>query len=451
MEILEEDYFKATVFKKLAHILWRRWYRQGSFGQTLGLSTLKTVDLAPLWGLLGVPSYEQAQKKSISVSLLDEALRCSRFRSTLEKLVETLEGKQLTTKKEVEEKEAAQYRAFVADLQRMAPVVAKHLTENECRQWCQWFKQQDDTVRWQPFLLVENAWKNIPTTITRIPFYAYTLCGNPHALDGQEVAGRLLRQTLYNAYEMVDTVSTDDEMAHLTGEQENIQEMTPTEKENNLLLRFNLVKDDTLNFVAIQGLIATNGAGDEHPLWQAAVDTKTAWQVSLKQILEMATIQPARGKAVVLVENAGLYSMLSDVYPTLPLVCTAGQFTYAVWMLLRKLVASGCTLYYSGDMDVMGLVMAQRLRDRFPKAVRYLAMNTEVYIAHALPRNDVYDEMTVKRLQCIKDCTLQPIADAIMKSGKVVYQEGIIESIIHEIKSALVCDGWKSIDKACVL
>lgn len=58
-------------------------------------------------------------------------------------------------------------------------------------------------------------------------------------------------------------------------------------------------------------------------------------------------------------ENSGIYSILMELLLDVPIICSSGQFTFAVWQLLRKLAYTGTIIYYSGDIDLEGLGMAQ--------------------------------------------------------------------------------------------
>src|SRR5699024_9301797 len=152
---------------------------------------------------------------------------------------------------------------------------------------------------------------------------------------------------------------------------EAAREISAVEEKNQILNDFLLLRDDMMNDVAVQGLIAKN-KGILNEMWQQACLQECSWNVPLKEILRMDTIQRFQGKKFVIVKNSCVYSILIELFPYIPMVCSSGQFTYAVWQLLNKLESSNTDMYYVGDLDPEGLVMAQTLLKRFPQHLQTL-------------------------------------------------------------------------------
>lgn len=153
-------------------------------------------------------------------------------------------------------------------------------------------------------------------------------------------------------------------------------------------------------------------------------EKKVSWNVPLKEILRMDKIYSGNGKIVFVVENSAVYSVLVELIPEVTIICSSGQFTYAVWQLLRKLIASDTVLYYSGDLDPEGLLMAQKLIEMFPNKVQTIGMSLESYqIAQQL---EPLLPNQLKQLSKIKNETLQLIAEQMKKAIRKLIKKVIL-------------------------
>ena len=127
--------------------------------------------------------------------------------------------------------------------------------------------------------------------------------------------------------------------------------------------------------------------------------------------------------------------MLLELVPEIAIICSSGQFTYAVWQLLRKLSENNVKLYYSGDLDPEGLLMAEKLIEMFPDQVQTIGMSLESYqvgqqLSKLLPQQ-------LKQLQKIKNKELKIIAEKMKISHIKAYQEGYLDIILAEINEKM--------------
>lgn len=208
-------------------------------------------------------------------------------------------------------------------------------------------------------------------------------------------------------------------------------QVSRTEFNNDLLLSFNLVRDDVMNFAAVNGLIAESG-GAEHPMWRAAVDSGVSWNVPVRHLLEVDTVYPANGKEVYLVENSGVFGTFLDARPDLPLVCTNGQFRLAIWLLLEKMAKAGCRLHYSGDFDPEGLQMADQVLSRFGSQVRLWGMDLDHYHYRASAPAVPISRQRLAKLKTLKSGVLRPLADWMQSIKRAGYQEAIARMLLDE-------------------
>ena len=400
-------FFDEPIFKQLAKLLHHRYYLQGEFGRTIGKSQFKKLDQEPLYRMLGLTQSEWDKKKSLNLQQFDDALQGSSFQLTIATFVELFQP--LVLKATVLAQEQETYQQFLVTIDAIDPRFTQLLTEKQLQEWV----KQPGIAHFQQ---VAAALNRLPNTYTRMPVFAYNVTKNPHAFDENQLAGRLLLQMLASLA-MLETTA-----------------LSYVEEKNQLLNHFFLLKDDIMNAVAVHQLTATTN-GHENQMWRAACLEESSWNVPLKEILKVEAIQPFQGKYVLVVENSGVYSILMEQLPQVSMVCSSGQFTYAVITLLRKLVAQDIQLLYVGDMDPEGLVMAQKLLDLFPDHCQTVAMNQETYQKHAVEHLSLTERL--KQLRLIKDKILKEIADEMQTTHHIASQEGFVEEVVTCVKALI--------------
>ena len=167
-------------------------------------------------------------------------------------------------------------------------------------------------------------------------------------------------------------------------------------------------------------------------MWQDACLDRIPWNVPVRQLLGISRIRPGKAKQIFLIENSGVYSILLDAFPDCPMVCTNGQFRYAVWLLLERIPDDGITLYYSGDFDPEGLLMADTLKRRYGEKLQLIGMTNDHYLA-SKPAAEI-DEKRIQKLKRIQSGELRGLADLMAEKKVAGYQEGILEELLDEIR-----------------
>lgn len=408
-----EQFFQQPVFEKFAQELARRYYLKGDFGRTLGLQLFKGLETEPLRQFLGVPSWEWETQKRVQIATFSAALSNSVLKWSVNDFITYLTKQPLVLKSEVEAQRQVNYSLFLTKINQIDAIFCEQLTEKQLKQW---FHEEMDVV--DAFEKVSKAWHQLPKTYTYLPFFAYQLTGDAHAFDESTFAGRLLLQLF----------------AATTKEPIFDQQLARIEEKNALLNEFFLLKDDIHNFVAIRGLVAKKH-GQVSTMWHQAWLEKTAWNAPLKEILQMDQIYSVSHQSVLIIENSAVYSVLLELLPDVAMICSSGQFTYAVWQLLRKLVASGTHLYYSGDLDPEGLLMAQKLIEMFPKQVSTIGMTLESY--QVGKKIEPLLSTQLQQLKKIQIKELKEIAEEMAVTHKKAYQEGFIDLIVMEVEKKL--------------
>lgn len=406
------DFFNKPIFFLLAKECHRRYYLNGDFGKSIQIKSLGKVDTLPLAQFLGYTPLEWRKKKQLSILEFEQALTESILSWTIVDFITFLIKEELILKADVNKQNEDRYMQFLNKLETIDPLFCRQLTDKQLQSW---FKKEE--MSWDSFKIVADALKNLPKKYTRMPVFAFQQTGDPHAFDEGTETGNLFLQVL-------TTYSTADDST----------EIAETEHKHQLLGEFYLLRDDIKNYVAASGLLGYKE--DRNEMWYQACLTQCSWNIPLKEILQTTTIQPFVGNKVLVVENSGVYSILIDRFPDVPIICSSGQFTYAVWCMLRKLVASKTQLYYVGDMDPEGLIMAQKLLKLFPDHAQTIGMSL-VNFTEACTEVKL-NERRYKKLRAIEDVQLKEIAQYMQQTQTIAMQEGFIELLIEEITEVFV-------------
>lgn len=113
------------------------------------------------------------------------------------------------------------------------------------------------------------------------------------------------------------------------------------------------------------------------------------------------------------------------------LICTLGNFKLASLILMDKLVQSGAKIYYSGDFDPEGIVMADKLKQRYGENVALWRYSKEDYIN--IKSSVQLEDYRIKKMNNIKSEELREIVEFICINKTAAYQELLIDDYIGDI------------------
>lgn len=391
----------------------------GRFTGTISKSLFKKVDAEPLLMFMGIAQWEWEKSKSIKISDFKRNYEESKFEPIpFELVVESISGRQLRTKQELADDAEAEYAAFLAEIDGIDPLFREVFGRNCNAVYSGWFLKEPAACL-AAFRNVAEALHNLPQEYTKLPVFAHRITGNPHSFDSNGLTGQLLFMMLYHQYAEADSAQAMNGL------------LSKAELENEIYGLFKIIKDDIMNFTAVNGLVAFRG---EEPvaMWQNACLDRIPWNVPVRQLLGISRIRPGKGKQIFLIENSGVYSILLDAFPDCPMVCTNGQFRYAVWLLLERIPDDGITLYYSSDFDPEGLLMADTLKRRYGEKLQLIGMTNDHYLA-SKPAAEI-DEKRIQKLKRIQSGELRGLADLMAEKKVAGYQEGILEELLDEIR-----------------
>ena len=104
----------------------------------------------------------------------------------------------------------------------------------------------------------------------------------------------------------------------------------------------------------------------------------------------------------------------------------AGNFLYQM-IQLDLFAKSGIRVYYAGDLDPEGILIAQKLSQYYKGEFHYWYMETADY--EKCRSEEVISPKRMKILERITDGRLKPVVDRIEEYGTAGYQEMLVEEM----------------------
>ncbi|MDF2700408.1 MAG: hypothetical protein K0Q49_1966, partial [Haloplasmataceae bacterium] len=216
--------------------------------------------------------------------------------------------------------------------------------------------------------------------LTRLAVLASTVTKDPHYFDDNTLQNKLLIYSL--TYYL------------------NIPYPDNAERTTELLYQAGIIKDEVSNFTLCSGLKAFDEYG-RHEGWNGFYESGEPLQISLLNLSKIKSVTSPTKKVFVF-ENATVFTEVFDKTKCIkaPLMCTFGNVKLASLILLDKLVESDVIIYYSGDFDPEGLLIADKLKSRYQENLVLWGYNKDNYLNNLSNQN--ISQARVNKLNNIK-------------------------------------------------
>ena len=199
-------------------------------------------------------------------------------------------------------------------------------------------------------------------------------------------------------------------------------------EQNEILYRAGLYQDGISNYCSVARLQAFNENNQPHLGWAGFYDSYEALNVNMDNLLHIHFITCC--DRVYIVENPSVFQALlkkikKEKIKKIGLVCTNGQLNYSAYLLLDILVNSNVEIYYSGDMDPEGLLIADKIKQRYP-SIKLWCYDVRQY--EISKSKEQATDQRMHMLDALKDEALIRIGKCISENkNRVGYQENMIE------------------------
>lgn len=440
-------FFRQAGLSRLMTKLREKYIELGQVGGQILLEDSSLSERREIASFLSKPPY---RNNNLKVSLLDvdKALRQSGFGCTLPELLSAFFPDQpLLTRREQRTARAVHQADFRTTLLSIAT------ERSEGSRGHSWLLQGLHGQEW-----LFSRYKNVPeeeqerqlnlvryvaSVLDQLPgtgkperlaIFAQRTSGDPHALDPDRPAGRLLLLALHD----LARIAEQDTLSMPTAPQDRAQEL-------RLYSNAGLLVDTISSSVAVfnlAGAIFRNGTPD--PLLQAA-GTRVLL-LPLRQLLEWQSVLPATQVRtnsaptvdIYVFENPQVFEEViseSGIDNTLPtLVCTSGWPSAAALTLLDLLLAQspGNNLHYSGDFDLKGLQIAAYLLARYPGRCHPWHFDPDSYTTSMQVGGVSARASELNMLNALPG-VFAPLIATMQEHKKWAYQEGIVHLLAADV------------------
>lgn len=281
-------------------------------------------------------------------------------------------------------------------------------------------KEKDKNAYLKSFEFVVKALDQLPfhqNKYVSLAVFAAEITGDPHAFDQGSYLHFLLIQAITYALDILSYPSQ-------------------IRSTNQKLYQAGLYKEDINNFCSIYGFSALKN-DQSHAGWEGFYQFNEAWNANLNNIINIDKIDLKNANKVYIIENPSIYEALVQIVKTkhLPvgLVCSNGQPNQAVYAVLDKLEATNAPMFYAGDFDPEGLLIAQRLLNQYSNLDLWLYTESYYFNQKA---NKSLSARRISMLKNLEDKRLIELGELIEAFG-VGYQENMLDLYINKIQSSL--------------
>ena len=412
-----QNYFKKRpVFDKLFLGFKKKYESFGRMGGTVALRNLSLDEKKQLGGFF---QKDYCMNKTVSISMknMEMALGNSKFSNfSWEDILEEYFGEALKGKKEEIEKEKEERQRFFEHMMN-------EYADEKGASWLmyigsehgkgyQLFLQQykEDPVRLE--CVLSHVLASIPqlpvfsSRKERLAVFAANMTGNPHFYDAETLAERLLILFL-NFY-----FSKDDN-----------KETSGPEQKSMIFYQAGIMRDDISNHIMAYGIHGKDENGKIHSGIEGFFQRKEPIVLTLYTLGKLEEIWSTEDKVYV-VENPAVFSWLCEQNPEKSVVCTNGQLRLAAFVLLDQL-SKHSVLYYAGDYDPEGLLIAQKVKQRYGEQARLWQYHLEYYQKYL--SEVVLAEERLKKLEKVNLSELQEIKKRMLEEKRAVYQENMLD------------------------
>lgn len=414
-------YFKSdSVYHKLFLDFKKKYESLGRVAGSVSLKSYSHKEKAVLAEFMGMRLDQLVEKNKLTLLQFQKQLAFYRFGDIdLKELLEAYFNQPLISNNERKQNKLHQKSEFFNDLKNTYPSIVDWLSYIERKPAdAHWIHRivSDSFDQFEYYVKrLNKTIDSLPDKPVRLPIFAQQMTSNPHAFDRNEILGRLLIHLLmFKSGEEGAVPNTSEEITEL-------------------LFSYNILRDDITNYVTVANILASTESTKDK-MWQAAVDSHSVLNVPIRELLFASTLYSNTNKKEIwVVENSGIFSSLLDELPTVPLICTHGQFKLAAWKCFDLFVQSGHTLHYASDLDPEGIGMAYRLLNRYPNNVKLWKMDTVSY-KKSLSKSETISEARLNQLTNIKHPLLQDVIDKMLRVKYPGYQEALLDEMVEELR-----------------
>lgn len=416
------------IYKKIFLEVYSKYKK---YGKITGSFTLKAATTEERQILFNFDSKALTEGKAkIKCSTVRDLFNRKLKEYSFEELLVKVVGKELKTNKEVKDEEKEQEEKFYDDI----------LKASDDGVGKQWFIEILDKKKYgyniivrkykseirnlkelkRKIILIINSLNKLPylnNEYGNIAVFSAVNTKDSHFFDSDKFTGRLFIKAISFI------LNKDDP--------KDINEI------NELYYEVGILKDEISNHTTIYGLNAFNMDSSE----VKAVNSFNLWkeplQISISNLLKIDYFE-AINNTVFIFENPAVFHKILKVNgDNISLICTSGQLNLSSYILLNK-IRNLKNIYYAGDFDPEGLMIAYKIKKRYKDKVKFLNYTRESYINTM--SNNIIEEKSMSQLNKINCSELDEVINELRINKRAAYQELLIDEYLDSIKKVINYD-----------
>ena len=419
-------YFREyPIFDKIFRGFREKYASYGNFSGTVILKNISEKDLEVLEGFFQ-KNFHGKKSISISAARFEKALKESRFEDFSPKeVLELYFREKMTGKKEQQQSEEQRWNQALEELGEVYKQTygAEWLSDlGKCKEEMYFYLQKRYREVGKEKEKIKKLLELGCKILNNFPYhhgnreylavFAARITGNPHAFDDGERESVFLRMLI------------QWDLAH-RGILAERSEIFPALYRQRFYLAAGILRDDMSNCAMLSGIRAWKKNGELHEGMEGFFREGNPVQVPLSVIADWGRVECPED-AIYIVENPSVYAMLCGKWAgKKACMCMNGQPRLSAVLLLDLLADAGVKIYYAGDFDPEGMLIAQKIKKYYQGEIIYWNMSAEDY--EKSKSKEILTAKRLKMLDHIDDMELLETAEELRKCGLAGYQENLWE------------------------
>ena len=235
---------------------------------------------------------------------------------------------------------------------------------------------------------------NLPTKITYLPIYA-SLTSNPHYLD-------------------INSKSSNDFLKILCIIN-HLKYPNTLQEKIDIFNSINVYTDPLSNYILTSNLVISKSINKFYNQYGSLI-------LNLENLENMKSITD-KNNIIFMFENPSVLNYFKSLNKDYSIVIVSGMPNMACYKLLDN-IDDNCNIYYHGDYDPEGLLIAQKLKMRYPK-IKLLGYSKDNYFK-SYP-NNIISSISLSKLNNIVVLELKEIKESIITKRKAGYEENMLK------------------------
>ena len=408
-------YFKEKKgFDRFIELLYKKYQSYGKVSGIIKLNNINKDESIALSNLFGT-RYEEESNLAISISKFIKIMESSKYEDfNINSLISEYLGKDLITKKELSKYQKEEFIKFLSDIK-----------DNEKTDFNKYIEYLINTKN-KPYNLIKKKYRenkkllklelktlselinNLPKTTTPLAIYASNITTNPHYLD---LDSNNINLFLY-------MLSFIDNSSFPINREDKIK----------LLGKYNIEIDNLSNFIITYNILSNKD------YYNSFSKNKETLILNIHNIINTEFFDTKK-KKVFIFENPSLLTEILQENIDIPVIISNGFANISLYLLLDKLIEKNNKLYYNGDFDPEGLIIASKLKDRYKDKINLFCYEKIDYDNCISSR--IISPTRINKLNKINTSELEIIKRILKEKHLAAYQENNKERIINEIKNIM--------------